>query len=67
MSSLEKILKERRCFKLVCGAGNEDPVEVERLVAVYAKAGANMFVSGSYIIKSDDVKKAIDTLRNLIQ
>lgn len=30
-------------------------------------AGANMFVSGSYIVKSDDVKKAIDTLRNLIQ
>lgn len=30
-------------------------------------AGANMFVSGSYIIKSDDVKGAIDTLRNLIQ
>lgn len=30
-------------------------------------AGANMFVSGSYIIKSDDIKKAIDSLRNLIQ
>jgi ribulose-phosphate 3-epimerase len=30
-------------------------------------AGANMFVSGSYIIKSDDVEEAIDTLRNLIQ
>lgn len=30
-------------------------------------AGANMFISGSYIIKSDDVKEAINTLRNLIQ
>lgn len=30
-------------------------------------AGANMFVSGSYIIKSDDAKQAIDMLRNLIQ
>lgn len=29
-------------------------------------AGANMFVSGSYIIKSTDAKQAIDTLRNLI-
>lgn len=29
-------------------------------------AGANMFVSGSYIIKSYDAKLAIDTLRNLI-
>lgn len=26
-------------------------------------AGANMFVSGSYILKSNDVKKAIDTLK----
>jgi len=30
-------------------------------------AGANMFVSGSYILKSDGVKEAIDSLRNLIQ
>lgn len=31
------------------------------------EAGANMFVSGSYIIKSDDVKRSIDNLRNLVQ
>ena len=30
------------------------------------KAGANMLVSGSYIVKSPNVKKAIDTLRNQI-
>ncbi len=30
-------------------------------------AGANMFVSGSYIIKSVNVKESIDTLRNLIR
>jgi len=30
-------------------------------------AGANMFVSGSYIIKSDGVKEAIDTLKNQIR
>ncbi|MCX9013641.1 MAG: ribulose-phosphate 3-epimerase [Candidatus Methanoperedens sp.] len=30
-------------------------------------AGANMFVSGSYILKSDGVKEAIDSLRKLIQ
>lgn len=40
---LEDILKEKRCFKLVCGAGNEDAVEVEKLVALYAKAGARYF------------------------
>lgn len=40
---LEDILKKRKCFKLVCGAGNEDAVEVEKLVALYAAAGANYF------------------------
>ena len=28
-------------------------------------AGANMFVSGSYILKSDNVKEAIDTLKSV--
>jgi ferredoxin len=41
--NLADILKKRSCFKLVCGAGNEDAAEVEKLVAVYAKAGANYF------------------------
>ena len=41
--NLVEVLKKRKCFKLVCGAGNEDAVEVEKLVAVYAKAGANYF------------------------
>lgn len=41
--NLTNILDERKCFKLVCGAGNEDSFEVEKLVAVYAKAGANYF------------------------
>lgn len=31
----------RAFFKLVCGAGNEDPVEVRRLVTVYTLAGAS--------------------------
>jgi ribulose-phosphate 3-epimerase len=30
-------------------------------------AGANMFVSGSYILKSDGVKEAINSLKKLIQ
>ncbi len=40
---LTDLLTTKRCFKLVCGAGNEDADEVEKLVAVYAKAGANYF------------------------
>ena len=41
--NLADVLKKKECFKLVCGAGNEDATEVEKLVAVYAKAGANYF------------------------
>lgn len=37
------VLAKKKCFKLVCGAGNEDAAEVEKLVAVYASAGANYF------------------------
>ncbi|OFW35606.1 MAG: hypothetical protein A2074_04070 [Candidatus Aquicultor primus] len=41
--TLEKVLKNAKCFKLVCGAGNEDAVEVEKLVCLYASAGADYF------------------------
>lgn len=40
---LQQVLSSRKCFKLVCGAGNEDAIEVEKLVALYAKAGACYF------------------------
>jgi len=40
---LKKNLESRKCFKLVCGAGNEDSVEVEKLVCLYASAGADYF------------------------
>jgi len=38
---LKQILLEHRYFKVVCGAGNEDPEEVRRLTLVYTLAGAN--------------------------
>ena len=37
------LLKYNKCFKLVCGAGNEDIVEVEKLAALYSKAGCKFF------------------------
>jgi ferredoxin len=40
--ALRDILQERRLFKLVCGAGNEDPREVKRLALVFTLAGAGM-------------------------
>ena len=40
---LKDLLEERKGFKLVCGAGNEDADEVEKLVAIYSKAGCPFF------------------------
>ena len=40
---LRDILDKKKCFKLVCGCGNEDEKEIEKLVALYSKAGCNFF------------------------
>ena len=38
----------------------------DKTIKQASDAGANLFISGSYIVKSDDVQKAINTLKNLI-
>jgi len=38
----------------------------DKTIGLVDKAGANMFVSGSYIIKSSDVEKSIETLRDIV-
>lgn len=40
---LKDILEAKNCFKLVCGAGNEDVEKVKRLVYVYALGGCKFF------------------------
>lgn len=40
---LKDLFEQKKCFKLVCGAGNEDVEEVEKLVTIYSKAGCNFF------------------------
>ena len=40
---LKDLLETKKCFKLVCGAGNEDAAEVEWLTYLYAKAGCRFF------------------------
>ena len=40
---LKVLLENRQCFKLVCGAGNEDIDEVEKLVTIYSLAGCQFF------------------------
>lgn len=60
---LQQILNNKKCFKLVCGAGNEDAIEVEKLVALYAKAGACYFDLSA---KEDVVHAAKSGLRRVI-
>ncbi len=40
---LKDLLEQKNCFKLICGAGNEDVDAVEKLIAVYSAAGCNFF------------------------
>lgn len=40
---LKDLLDDKKCFKLVCGAGNEDAIEVEKLVTIYSLAGCQFF------------------------
>lgn len=40
---LKNLLEQKKCFKLICGAGNENLDEVENLVALYSKAGCHFF------------------------
>ena len=40
---LKDLLETDKCFKLICGAGNEDCEEVRRLVYIYALAGCRFF------------------------
>jgi len=39
---LEKKLIDRNCFKVICGAGNEDKEEVKRISFIYTLAGATL-------------------------
>lgn len=40
---LKDLLEEKHCFKLVCGAGNEDVESIRRVVYLYALAGCRFF------------------------
>ncbi len=42
-TALEDLLKSRQCFKLVCGANNEDAAAVYDLVKLYYGAGCRFF------------------------
>ena len=40
--TLQRLLNEEKCFKMICGAGNEDKVQVKKLAFIYTLAGAKI-------------------------
>lgn len=40
---IKNLLESKKCFKLICGAGNENLDEVEKLVALYSSIGCKFF------------------------
>lgn len=57
---LRQILLERKCFKLVCGAGNEDTEEVRKLSAIYTLAGASILDLSANIDVVNSAKSGIE-------
>jgi len=43
MKNLQVYLENKKCFKLICGAGNKNLDEITRLCALYAAAGCRFF------------------------
>jgi ferredoxin len=59
--TLREIFLEKKCFKLVCGAGNEDLLEVEKLATIFTIAGAHMLDLSANV---DVVKAALKGIEN---
>jgi ferredoxin len=41
-NTLKRLLNEEKCFKMICGAGNEDKVQVKKIAFIYTLAGAKI-------------------------
>ena len=62
---LKQVLEERKYFKLVCGAGNEDVEEVRKLTMTYTIAGATVFDISANIDVVKAAKNGIETAYKL--
>ncbi len=60
---LKELLETKHCFKLVCGAGNEDVEEIKRLVYVYAAAGCRFFDLSANEEVIDAAREALEKAR----
>lgn len=67
--TLKQLLNEENCFKMICGAGNEDVNQVKKLSFIYTLAGAKILdVSANVkIVKAamEGIDLALDYAKNL--
>ena len=57
---LKRILERRECFKLVCGAGNENSEEVRKLSLVFTIAGATILDLSARIDIVEAAREGVD-------
>jgi len=57
---LKKLLEEEKCFKMICGAGNEDAPYVKKLALIYTLAGAKILDVSCNIKVIEHAKQGID-------
>lgn len=68
METLKQILENKKCLKLICGAGNENIKEIEKLVYVYAMSGFNFFdicAKKDVLIAAENGLKRADSKANI--
>ncbi len=55
----KRYLENKNCFKLICGAGNQNYEEITKLCALYAKAGCRFFDLNASVEAIKAAKKGI--------
>jgi ferredoxin len=54
---LQRLLNTEKCFKMICGAGNEDKIQVKKLAFIYTLSGAKILDISANV---DVVKAAVE-------
>jgi ferredoxin len=57
---LQRLLNEEKCFKMICGAGNEDRHHVKKLAFIYTLAGAKILDVSANIDVIKSAKEGIE-------
>lgn len=58
--SLQRLLNEEKCFKMICGAGNEDTEQVKKLAFIYTMAGAKILDISANVNVVKAAKSGVD-------